>query len=312
MNVFALAAIALLFDRFVIDPERLWRRLSHPVVGFGWIISTWEERLKPNGAAMQMLSGTGLVVALVALSFVLGWLPLLLGNVIGGLTEVTIVAILLAQRSLDQHVLAVADGLDRSLEDGRHAVSMIVGRDPSVLDEGGVSRAAIESLAENFSDGVVAPLFWYFVLGLPGIVAYKAINTADSMIGHRTPRYIHFGKVAARVDDVLNWIPARFTALLLACLARSMTAARTAWRDARLHRSPNAGWPEAAMAGALDIALGGPRVYPGERVDEPFMNEAGRSALDRADIGRALLLYRRACSLLLCLVLLGALTSWLL
>ena len=211
-------------------------------------------------------------------------------------------AALPAQRSLHDHVRAVAEGLeDRGLEGGRAAVAMIVGRNPQSLDEAGVARAALESLAENFSDGIVAPAFWCGVAGLPGIAAYKAINTADSMIGHRTPRHEAFGWAAARLDDLVNLPASRLAALWLA-LAAAVTRgadARAAWRavrrDAARHRSPNAGWPEAAMAGALGLRLAGPRIYGTTRVEDAWMGD-GRPDATAADLRRALLLYRRACA----------------
>jgi adenosylcobinamide-phosphate synthase len=197
------------------------------------------------------------------------------------------------------HVKAVADGLDRDgLASGRRAVAMIVGRDPDRLDEAGVARAAIESLAENFSDGVVAPLFWLGLAGLPGAAAYKAANTADSMIGHRSERYRDFGFAAARFDDLVNLPASRLAALwiALAAGARAGEAFAAVRRDARKHRSPNAGWPEAAMAGALRLQLAGPRVYAGVCVDDAFMG-AGRREANAKDIRRALRLYVRACCL---------------
>ena len=309
----AVLAAALVLDRFVL-PQRIWRVVPHPVVGFGWIIATWERHLFPARPRARLVSGGLLAAVLLLVAILLGQVARLAGPVYGGAVECVVVAILLAQRSLFEHVAAVADGLDRSIEDGRRAVSMIVGRDPAALDGGGVARAAIESLAENLSDGVVAPVLWYVVAGLPGILAYKAINTADSMIGHRTERHILFGRAAARLDDIANWVPARATALLIAAAARSAAALAVARADARLHRSPNAGWPEAAMAGALDVRLGGPRVYPGERVDEPFMNAGGRAVRGSADIRLALGLYRRALDLLLAVTLgiaLIALVAWL-
>ena len=209
---------------------------------------------------------------------------------------------LLAQRSLYDHVDAVAAALDQSLDRGRQAVSMIVGRDTGELSESGVCRAAIESLAESFSDGIVAPMFWLTVAGLSGGIAYKAINTADSMIGHKTEKYIDFGWAAARTDDVLNWLPARLSVLWLVLAAvvvpgtspwRALTVAR---RDARLHDSPNAGWPEAAMAGALGVRLMGPRSYDGVPVNNEWMGD-GRVFIRIADIRTALRLYRTACGL---------------
>jgi len=212
-------------------------------------------------------------------------------------------ATLPAQRSLHDHVRAVAEGLEqRGLAGGRAAVAMIVGRNPQTLDEAGVARAAIESLAENFSDGVVAPAFWCGVAGLPGITGYKAINTADSMIGHRTPRHEAFGWAAARLDDLVNLPASRLAALwliLAAALTRGAEAGgawRAVRRDAARHRSPNAGWPEAAMAGALGLRLAGPRVYGATRVEDAWMGE-GRAEAGAADLRRALRLYRRACGL---------------
>jgi adenosylcobinamide-phosphate synthase len=210
---------------------------------------------------------------------------------------------LLAQRSLDQHVAAVASGLEQDgIDGGRRAVAMIVGRDPDRLDEAGVSRAAIESLAENFSDGVVAPLFWLALAGLPGMLIYKAINTADSMIGHLSDRHRAFGWAAARLDDLINLPASRLAALWLVLAAAIIPggsvrgAWRAVWRDARKHRSPNAGWPEAAMAGALDLRLAGPRVYHGEVVADGWMGD-GRAEANASDIRRALLLFRSACAI---------------
>ncbi len=214
-----------------------------------------------------------------------------------------VAASLPAQQSLDQHVRAVALALERDgLEAGRAAVAMIVGRNTSALDEAGVARAALESLAENFSDGVVAPLFWIALGGLAGGALYKAVNTADSMIGHMSERYRAFGWAAARLDDLVNLPASRLAAALLiaAAAVTSDASADAAWRgvrrDARLHRSPNAGWPEAAMAGALGLRLAGPRVYGETRVDDAFMGD-GRPAATAADIRRGLALYRRAAAI---------------
>ncbi len=227
---------------------------------------------------------------------------------LGILLAAIIASTLLAQRSLHDHVAQVATALDQhGLDAGRAAVSHIVGRDPQSLDEAGVARAAIESLAENFSDGVVAPAFWLAVAGLAGGAAYKAINTADSMIGHRTPRYAAFGFAAARLDDLVNLPASRLAALLLVAAAAmtSRKAAAEAWRavvrDAAHHRSPNAGYPEAAMAGALGLSLAGPRVYGGTEVADALMGNGRRDAT-AADIRAALALYRRADALLIALV----------
>ena len=246
------------------------------------------------------------VAALVILLAVTGGAALLVEGLlaplglIGGLLLAVLASTLLAQRSLHDHVAAVATALETGgLEAGRRAVSMIVGRDPDRLDEAGVSRAAIESLAENFSDGVTAPAFWLGLLGLPGIVLYKAVNTADSMIGHRTPRHEAFGWAAARLDDLVNLPASRLTAALIVAAAAldgpepARRALRCVGRDARRHRSPNAGWPEAAMAGALGLRLAGPRVYGTVLVADAFMGE-GRTEAHAGDIRAALRLYRRA------------------
>ena len=226
-----------------------------------------------------------------------------------GLIAVAVVAsTLIAQRSLHRHVADVADALEHDgVAAGRAAVAKIVGRDPQALDAAGVARAAIESLAENFSDAVVAPVFWMAIAGLPGAALYKAINTADSMIGHRTPRHEAFGWAAARLDDLVNLPASRLSALLLvAAAALNKTAsAAAAWRavlrDASRHRSPNAGYPEAAMAGALGLSLAGPRVYGGVTVDDATMGDGRRDAT-AADIRRALTLYRHADAILIALV----------
>jgi adenosylcobinamide-phosphate synthase len=226
---------------------------------------------------------------------------------------VIVVAVFLAQKSLGDHVQAVADGLQREgLEGGRRAVAMIVGRDPKTLNEAGVSRAAIESLSENFADGVVAPALWYAIAGLPGILAYKMLNTADSMIGHKNERFLHFGWASARLDDLANWPAARLAAVLIAVAAalrlgaasgrRSLSAAL---RDSGLHRSPNSGWPEAAMAGALDLQLAGPRVYGGMRVSEPMMHAGGRDNAGPADILIGIRVFYAACTVMAGLVALG-------
>jgi adenosylcobinamide-phosphate synthase len=222
---------------------------------------------------------------------------------VGWLVEAVLATSLLAQRSLAEHVRAVDVGLTKSLAEGRQAVAQIVGRDPESLDAAGVARAAIESLAENFSDGVVAPAFWLAVGGLPGIVLYKTINTADSMIGHRTPRHEAFGWASARLDDLVNLPASRLAALILIATRLEEPAAwkaamRAVRRDARRHRSPNAGWPEAAMAGALGLCLAGPRHYGGQRVEDAWMGEEGRAEATAADIGAALTLFHRGCWLL--------------
>jgi len=289
---------ALLLDAAVGDPDWLWRRLPHPVVWIGRIISAFDRALNRADRTRKQRRTRGLVTlcALVFGGGALGWLlqALFAALPYGAALTVLVTAVFLAQNSLYTHVMAVAKGLtEDGLQGGRTAVAMIVGRDPEHLDEAGVSRAAIESCAENFSDGVVAPAFWFAVLGLPGLFIYKAVNTADSMIGHRTEKYRDFGWAAARFDDLINLPASRLSGLFIALaapLARGsiIKSVKTIGADARKHRSPNAGWPEAAMAGALDLALAGPRVYPGYTVDDPFMNGAGRRQADAGDIVRAL------------------------
>ncbi len=296
-------ALALLLDAALGEPDALWRRVPHPVVLMGRLVSLLDHRL--NRGRHRRARG---VLALLLLLLAVG-LPAwaLSAPIFGGVVEVAGAAILLAHRSLLDHVGAVADGLDRSLAEGRTAVSMIVGRDPEALDQSGVVRAALESAAENFSDGVVAPAFWFAVAGLPGIALYKAINTADSMIGHRTERHGAFGWASARLDDLVNLVPARLSGLMLAAAGGGLRAARVMWRDARLHRSPNAGWPEAAFAASLGVAVSGPRSYGGVPTDEPWVHPEGRRDLGPADIRAGLRLLWRGWGLGLALALLLAL-----
>ncbi|TCQ09945.1 adenosylcobinamide-phosphate synthase [Rhizobium sp. PP-F2F-G36] len=314
MRLLILAA-GLAIDRVVGDPDWLWRRLPHPVVLFGTAIAACERRMNRSHLSDEQLRRRGVVAisALLLLSAGIGLLvhvALSLLGLAGAAIEALIVAIFLAQKSLSDHVLRVAAGLtEGGLAGGRRAVAMIVGRDPESLDEAGVCRAAIESLAENFSDGVVAPLFWYAICGLPGLLAYKMLNTADSMIGHKTERYLHFGRASARLDDVANLPAARLSMLLIAGGAwwrlgrrAGRDALSVALRDQGLHRSPNSGWPEAAMAGALNRQLAGPRLYAGGRVEEPMMNAAGRPVATADDILRGVRVYHAACTLALAVV----------
>ena len=268
----ALLVPALLLDAAFGEPNWLWSRLPHPAVvmgrAVGWLdarLNTGENR-KAKGvlALLVLVVGAGLAGAVIAA------LP------DGGLLEVLAAAILLAQRSLVDHVRAVGDALRLSLADGRRMVARIVGRDVTALDEAGVARAAIESAAENLSDGVVAPALAFLVFGLPGLMIYKITNTADSMIGHRTPRHEQFGWAAARFDDLLNWVPARLTAALI-LLAHGRFDPAPVLRDGPLHRSPNAGWPEAAMAVVLNVALSGPRSYNGVMTAFPWVWPEGRA-----------------------------------
>jgi adenosylcobinamide-phosphate synthase len=302
------ALIALATDALVGYPPALFKRIGHPVTWMGGLIAHLEKRLNRLDRPFEIRRRKGaaaliILVAVVAASAlaiehgsrqVLGALALLPAGILAGS--------LIAQKSLYQHVARVADGLETGLEHGRKAVSQIVGRDPGSLDEAGVARAAIESLAENFSDGVVAPTFYIALAGLPGGAIYKAVNTADSMIGHRSPRYEAYGWAAARLDDLVNLPASRLSALLIVVAAAlvpgadARAALRAVRRDSGHHRSPNAGWPEAAMAGALGLRLAGPRVYGGLRVEDHWMG-GGRAEAGPADIRRALRLYGFACGL---------------
>lgn len=277
-----LLAIAMVADAVLGEPPAVWNRIPHPAVLMGRVIDRLDRRLNKGPARRVMgIAATGALVAgAAALGLVLHLLP------DSGLVEAAMVAVLLAQKSLVDHVRAVADGLRRSLKDGRAAVAMIVGRDTARMTQADVARAAIESGAENLSDGVTAPIFWYLIAGLPGILVYKVVNTADSMIGHRTPKYEAFGWAAARLDDVLNWVPARITSALIA-LSHGHFDTGPILRDAPLHRSPNAGWPEAAMALVLNVALSGPRSYHGERKDFPWVWREGRRDIGPADVDAA-------------------------
>ena len=308
----ALTLVALLIEAVAGYPDRLARSIGHPVMWIGALIGAFERRwnratVPPELRRMLGIAALLLVVGIVgAVAFIIerGLLMLPFGLIAAGVVGST----LLAQRSLHDHVRRVADALEqRGLAGGREAVSHIVGRDTSSLDEAGVARAAIESLAENFSDGVVAPAFWMIIAGLPGAAIYKAVNTADSMIGHRSPRYQAFGWAAARLDDLINLPASRLSALLITAAAAVTkgASASAAWRavrrDARRHRSPNAGYPEAAIAGALGLALAGPRSYDGVRVDDAVIGD-GRREAKVADIRAALELYRRADGFLIAVV----------
>jgi adenosylcobinamide-phosphate synthase len=320
-----LALLAVVIEAVVGYPDRIYRAIGHPVTWIARVI-TWADEAwnsDDDSESWRRHRGITLLALLVGGAFLFGILVsallyFLLPTILGFIACAVLASSLLAQRSLESHVVAVAEALEvRGLEAGRRAVAMIVGRDTNRLDEAGVSRAAIESLAESFSDGVVAPLFWLALAGLPGALAYKAINTADSMIGHKTERHLHFGWAAARTDDFVNLPGSRLAALWLGVSAMlqpglsARCAFATVWRDARKHDSPNAGWPEAAMAGALGLRLMGPRSYDGEVVDAPWMG-SGRSLASARDIRSALSLYRVACGLQIgTLLILTALVEWL-
>ncbi len=307
---FALAFLSLLIERLVGYPDWLFRRIGHPVTWIGSLIALLDRKWNREQGSFSNREAKG-VLALVVFLAVTVSIALALQNILlvlplGLLLVAVVGASLPAQKSLEQHVEAVATALEsEGLEGGRRAVSMIVGRDPDQLDEAAVCRAAIESLAENFSDGIVAPSFWLGLLGLPGGAGYKAINTADSMIGHRTPRHEAFGWASARLDDLVNLPASRLTACLFIVAAIFVKGAspqgalRAVTRDAKHHRSPNAGWPESALAGALGFALAGPRSYGGQMIQARFMGEGGRRNLTAVDIRQALTLARVADSLLI-------------
>ncbi|HLH51784.1 MAG TPA: adenosylcobinamide-phosphate synthase CbiB [Roseiarcus sp.] len=304
---FSLAFAALAIEAAIGYPPALFKRFGHPVTWIGALISATEAALNRERfsvGARRALGAASLVLWLTLAAAVSGAIVWAGGGSLAGFAVLALCAASLpAQRSLYDHVKAVAEALERGgVAAGRQAVSLIVGRRPEALDEAGVARAAIESLAENFSDGIVAPAFWLAVAGLPGGALYKTINTADSMIGHRTARFEAFGWAAARLDDLVNLPASRLAALwlVLAALLDGPAAARAALgavvRDASRHRSPNAGWPEAAMAGALGLRLAGPRVYGETLVEDAFMGDGRRDA-KVADIRRALALYRRAAAI---------------
>lgn len=301
--------LVLLVDAALGDPAWLWARIGHPAVWMGRLIAACESRTNHGAGrrAKGLVVVLGLVIGAAILGSLLAWIPDY------GLLEVAGGVALMAHRSLLDHMQAVRRACAQGMDAARKAVGMIVGRDVSGLDESGVARAAIESGAENFSDGVVAPAFWFLIFGLPGILVYKLVNTADSMIGHKDARYGAFGWAAARLDDVLNYVPARLSGLLICATGRARAAFDVMMHDADLHASPNAGWPEAAMAGSLDIALGGPRAYGGAVTPLPWMNSFGRRDLTAADIGAAMGRLWRAWAILLLglvvLVTLGWLTS---
>lgn len=296
--------LALLLDAVIGDP----RWLPHPVRALGGLIGWLDARLnrEKRGEVDRMMRGLVTVLLVAGLAAVAGWV---IGRIaaavpFGWCIELAAITLMIAQRSMVDHAVRVVRGLRHGgLKGGREAVRRIVGRDVSTLDEPGVSRAAIESIAESFTDGVVAPVFWYLVLGLPGLFAFKAISTLDSMIGHRSDRHASFGMVAARLDDAVNWLPARIAGPVMALAALFTPGARPGaafhilFRDATKHISPNAGWTEAAMAGALGLKLLGPRQYPGEANTHGAWLGKGRAAATASDIVRALVLFAVACFL---------------
>ncbi len=300
---FAGAALALIVERFIGYPKPVYEKIAHPVVWVGWLISRLDRNLNRTGAHAKegRLRGIIALLTLIAAAFIPAWFisQILATTRVGWIVEALLATSLIAQKSMSDHVMDVYRAFEKSLPEARQSVAKIVGRDPSQLDESGVSKAALESLAENTSDGIVAPVLWFALLGLPGIAVYKAVNTADSMIGHKSEKYLHFGWAAARFDDLINLPASRLTGILFAATqpSRFRCIFDVMRRDAPKHGSPNAGWPEAAMAAALDLKFGGPRAYQGDRVDLPWMGE-GRERMTRHDIKRGLKLYSRAMWLL--------------
>jgi adenosylcobinamide-phosphate synthase len=296
-DTLTVALVALALDAMIGWPDGLYRRISHPVVWLGWLIAALDRRWNRDAhrIARGVLAALVVIGATLIPAALLTWAlaPLPFGAVALGVLAWPLVA----TRSLYDHVAAVARPLAQGdISAAKSAVAMIVGRDLDDRPEP-IARAALESLAENASDGVVAPVLWAAIAGLPGIAVYKAINTLDSMIGHMSPRHALFGRFAARLDDLVNLPAARLTGLLFIAAAWSGKAWRVMRRDARRHRSPNAGWPEAAMAGALGVRLSGPRSYAGVETPEPWLNAEARDP-GAADLMRGLRLYRRAMVLL--------------
>ncbi|WP_122072083.1 adenosylcobinamide-phosphate synthase CbiB [Pseudophaeobacter sp. EL27] len=273
MSTAEILLLALVLDAALGEPDWLWSRLPHPAVLMGKAVSWLEVHLNTGDA--RRAKGVLAVTLLVCLGLFTGWLL----SLFGPLVELLVAAILIAQRSLVEHLRAVADGLSQSLARGRQAVAMIVSRDTDNMTGPQVARSAIESGSENMSDGVVAPAFWFLIAGLPGLLAYKMINTGDSMIGYRTPRYEAFGWATARLDDLVNLIPARLTGVMIALVGGVLGDWPAIAKDAARHRSPNAGWPEAAMARALGLSLAGPRSYDGEMRDFAWVNAPGAKSI---------------------------------
>ena len=282
---------AMLLDAIFGEPRFLWDRLPHPAVLMGRLVAFLDRTL--NTGNDRKSKG---VLALATLCFSAAVLGSVLSQ-LGWVIEIIVATILLAQKSLVDHVKAVATGLRISIAQGRFAVSMIVSRDTKDMTESQIARSAIESAAENFSDGVIAPAFWFLIGGLPAMLVYKFVNTADSMIGYKTKKYLEFGWASARFDDVLNWVPARISMLLIVTFAKQPINLKAIISEAKQHKSPNAGWPEAAMARAIDVALAGPRSYDGKLQQLPWVNETGRQSITANDVDSATRILWRAWNL---------------
>jgi adenosylcobinamide-phosphate synthase len=298
MNTIQILLIALILDYLIGDPNKVWSKIPHPAVIMGKLIS-WFDYNFNFGSALKF-KGIFAIFSLSIMACLIGQFIHLLPDY--GLIELLITAILLAHNSLVKHVKDVLIGLNNSLNEGRNAVACIVGRQTKNLDESNVSRAAVESAAENFSDAVIAPIFWYLLLGLPGLFLYKMTNTADSMIGYKSEKYLLFGFGAAKFDDLMNWIPSRICGTLMCAAYLSKSNFLIMLKDAKLHASPNAGWPEAAMASILNVALAGPRSYHGKLTHYEFINSSGRHDMDKTDINDALKVLNRSWLILIIIV----------
>ena len=290
-----------ILDLLIGDPQ--W--LPHPVVWFGKAIAACEHKL--NRGHHRIAKGAVVAILLIALVFALTWLVrywlLPLSSYLLLLFDAVIIFYCLAGTTLIREVREVFYALDRSLEEGRQQVARIVGRDTSELSAQEVRTAALETLAENLSDGVIAPLFWFALLGTPGMLAYKMVNTLDSMIGYKTERYKDFGCWAAHIDDVANYLPARLTALLMILASGKLNLLAFVWKNGPRHASPNSGYPEAALAGILNCRFGGPHYYFGQLFDKPYIGENERP-LTTADMKKAVRVNRVAEIWMLLLVLL--------
>lgn len=302
MSLALILALAMILDAALGEPRQLWSRVSHPTVVMGHLIGAADARF--NHGPFRQIKGAVTLAALVLGAWIAGWLIAQLGGVVTAIAA----AILLSHRSLVEHVEAVARALRQSLAEGRRAVAQIAGRDTAQMDQADISRAAIESAARNVSDEVIAPVFWFLIAGLPGMLVYKMVNTADSMIGDRTPRHVEFGRAAARFDDLLNLAPSRLTALMIWTLHPPRGDWSDIATDAAKHRSPNAGWPEAAMARAIDTALSGPRSCNGTREEFSFVHPRGTQDAGPAQILAATsVLWRLWASMLAALLVLAVL-----
>lgn len=301
MSVFLTLSIAIVLDAVAGEPKIIWEKFSHPVVLMGDIINLFEKNY--NQGVNKTRNGILTIITLVIISMSVGGIIHLLPYT--WILEVVIVAILLAYKSLVDHISLVSDASKSSLEESRLMVSKIVGRDVNALDESGVARSTLESAAENLSDGFVAPIFWYLLLGLPGILAYKMINTADSMIAHKNRKFMEFGWATAKLDDIVNFIPARVTAVLILISALQIKKINIVYRDAKLHRSPNAGWPETAIAVVLGVALAGPRSYNGQNGKDPFIHADGEHNLSSDHIDNGIKTLQKTWLITLILVILG-------